>query len=332
MKKFIATIASVITLFSVAAHAAAVQDCRHDVAPVEIGRYAADQKNNVVVSEEVIPVGSTVTMSYRVGDDMIGWVTCRTTKVRKHATVKGGEVYDIGCGNVVRKVEKAGVVRKEEPATNLDIQRPVCDGKCQLEKVCATDNGTLVATEVGLVCKLPKLTMTFEQEVETSGKVTWTDKGWTGEKHTVPGPKLDVAIGKTEVNISKEMCYTQGCAWKQQATFRSEVKAKICGIVVGNVGPKDRLLWLATDEKSGNLQITELLDEDMNADGTVNKTTLGTKLANKTVKSMLTNRKVSASCDTDQEFVEKQVWHHVVKYFNFPNACIIAGRTQGPRK
>jgi hypothetical protein len=322
MKKFIAMIAGVITLFSAAAHAAAVQDCRHDVAPVEIGRYAADQKNNVIVSEEVIPVGSTVTMSYRVGDDMIGWVTCRTTKVRKHATVKGGEVYDIGCGNVVRKAEKAGVVRKEEPATNLDIQRPVCDGKCQLEKVCATDNGALVATEVGLVCKLPKLSMTFEQEVETNGKVTWTDKGWVGEKHTVLGPKLDVAIGKTEVNISKEVCYTQGCS-RPAAKFVAEVKAGFCGIVVLNVGPKDRLFAFGKADHNGKMvmQMVELQNSDIKADKNINLAGLKARGATYKNVSKVEISRFGNDCDKLQEFVEGPFWPAFAKAYNLPDVC-----------
>lgn len=322
MKKFIALIAGVIATFSIAAQAAAVQDCRHDVAPVEVGRYAVDQKSGAVLSEEVIPVGSTVTMSYRVGDEMIGWVTCRTTKIRKHAAVKSGEVYDIGCGNIIRKVEKAGSVRKDESATNLDIQRPVCDGKCQLQKVCSTDNGTLVATEVGLVCKLPKLYMTFEQEVETNGKVTWADKGWVGEKHVVPGPKLDVTVEKAEATVSQKPCYTQGCS-RPAAKFVAEVQAGFCGIVVMNVGPKDRLFAFGEADHNGKmvLQMVELQNSDIKADKTINLAGLKARGATYKNVAKVEIARFGRDCDKLQEFVEGPFWPAFAKAYNLPEVC-----------
>lgn len=326
MKKFIAIIAGVIAMLSTSAQATTIQDCRHDVAPIEAGRYAADKKNGVVVSEEIIPVGSIVTMSYKVGSDMIGWVTCRTTKVRKHATVKDGQVYDIGCGNVVRKVEKAGTASKNDPVINLDIQQPVCDGKCQLEKVCASDSrgsGTLVSTDVGLVCKLPKLTMTFEQEVETFGKVTWKDKGWTGEKHEIPGPKLDAIVGKTDVSISKEMCYTQGCAYRPEANFVSEVRAQFCGIRTSD----GRVFRLTKNPNTNNLQIYELKATHIKADMSVDAEAVQ---KDKPKQMNFSSEPMSKfkDCDAVQVAVEGRLWPAVTQFFSLPNSCTVARRVK----
>lgn len=221
-------------------------------------------------------------------------------------------------------------------AGNTVLKGMVCDAKCQQVKICG-ENGLTPLDKMNekgeWLCQAPDYKILVVQNGSIRGEVHLKQKGWTVSGNgTLPPAPMDFKTGAPKGSVSGPLCTVQGCSQREQAEFRGEVKAKICGIVVGNVGPKDRLLWLATDEKSGNLQVTELVDEDLNADGTVNKTVLGKKITNKTTKSMLTNRKVSASCDTDQEFVEKEVWHHMVKYFSFPSACVIAGRIEGSRK
>lgn len=293
-------------MLSMAAHAAAVQDCRHDVAPVEVGRYAADKKNDVVVSEEVIPVGTTVTMSYKVGD-MVGWVTCRTTKIRKHATVKGGETYDIGCGNVIRKAEKAAS-RKEEPVVaSAPVPEKAPAAECGIDG-CGNVTQTRTITNIvqeKTICR------------DRSGRDFAPN-----EKGVCDFPQVTAVLPLDVSTPSKAPCFTDGCQTRESAKAiewrpAAETTLKFCAIRTD----KGEIVGLFNHK--GFVQVVKMTKENVKPDGTED---FSNNPKAHTFESQPVSYLNNGDCKTTTNTVVAYGWAAVVEKLDLEKSCKVTRR------
>ena len=84
---------------AMAAQTAAVPDCHHDAAPVDVELYARDVLAGHIVTTSQVPVGTVLTMEYKTKDGKLHQITCRTTMQRTAALDVDGKIYDKKCGN-----------------------------------------------------------------------------------------------------------------------------------------------------------------------------------------------------------------------------------------
>ncbi len=314
--------AFLFAVFSVSAMAQ-VADCKHDVAPYDIGRYARDVKVGKNIQLSKVPVRTVWDTNMKGGK----WVTCRTTQERTIALLEDGTYYDIGCGNEIKIAMPPTPLQSQiaQAPSFLTTQAPlVCKGveECKQVKWCDDNSGWYASKDdkgnhvrrcdiPGEVSIISKENTIHVQERTTVIPVQLPTivKPWQVAApvsvSSAPAPQID--LGRSVApSVSGTRCETQGCSYKSVAKFISEEKADFCGIHTSD----GRVFKLGRHPTNGELTIADW--------------TSGTQ-----GKVMGLKQQATRDCDVDQKAAETTHWPAIVNRFGLPNDCTVAKRSKG---
>ena len=314
--------AFLFVFFSVSAMAQ-VADCKHDVAPYDIGRYARDVKAGKNIQLSKVPVRTVWDTNMKGGK----WVTCRTTQERTIALLEDGTYYDIGCGNEIKIAMPPTPLQSQvaqSPSFLTTASSLVCKGveECKQVKWCDDNSGWYASKDdkgnhvrrcdiPGEVSVISKENTIHVQEHTTviPVQLPTTVKPWqvAAPVSVPPAPAAQIDLGRAAApNVSGTRCDTQGCSYKPVAKFVSEEKADFCGIHTSDA----RVFKIGRHPTNGELVIA---DWTSGVQGKV----MGLK------------QQATRDCDADQKAVETTHWPAIVNRFGLPNDCTVAKRLKG---
>lgn len=317
-------------VFSVSAMAQ-VADCKHDVAPYDVGRYARDVKAGKNIQLSKVPVRTVWDTNMKGGK----WITCRTTQERTIALLEDGTYYDIGCGNEIKIAMPPTPLQSQiaQAPSFLTAQAPlVCKDpeECKQVKWCDENSGWYASKDDKgnhvRRCEIPgrKSIITQNDEVviekhtKVSGHVSAEFTGWTGSNdiNVPPAPALDVNLGRTAAPaVSGEKCTAEKCEARETFKKVSSVSADFCGI---RTNSGDVIAFL---DKGGKLQAVKnpVFDRSSGKAKVV-------RAEHDMVFNQVSTAQFNNNCRTVLDTVEVKGWSQMVKDLKLPPACTPAGK------